>query len=66
MTAESKRKIAKGITKVFDEIGIQKERVEIIIYEAPKTDSAKGGELHSELETLKNKSAIAIFSKVKV
>ncbi len=57
MSVESKREIAKGITKVFEEIGIPKEAVEIIIYEAPKTNWATGGELHSESERL---------SKVKV
>ena len=50
MTNESKRRIVEGITKVFEEIGIPKEGVEIIIYEAPKTNWATGGELHSESE----------------
>jgi 4-oxalocrotonate tautomerase len=48
MSKESKRKIVEGITKVFEDIGIPKEAVEIIIYETPKTNWATGGELHSE------------------
>ena len=52
MSKESKQKIAKGITKVFEEIGIPKEAVEIIIYETPKTNWATGGQLHSESEKL--------------
>jgi 4-oxalocrotonate tautomerase len=57
MSKESKRKIVKGITRVFEEIGIPKEGVEIIIYETPKTNWATGGELHSESEK---------FAKMKV
>lgn len=57
MSDESKRRIVEGITKVFEEIGIPKEGVEIIIYETPKTNWATGGELHSESEK---------FAKIKV
>lgn len=52
MSKESKRKIVEGITKVFEDIGIPKEAVEIIIYETPKTNWATGGQLHSESERL--------------
>ena len=52
MSTESKRKIVKEVTKAFEEIGIPKEAVEIIIYEAPKTNWASGGELHSDSERL--------------
>jgi 4-oxalocrotonate tautomerase len=52
MSTESKRKIVKGVTKAFEEVGIPKEAVEIIIYEAPKTNWASGGELHSDSERL--------------
>ena len=52
MSQESKRKIVEGITEVFEEIGIPKEAVEIIIYETPKTNWATGGQLHSESEKL--------------
>lgn len=57
MSDESKRRIVEGITKVFEEIGISKKGVEIIIYETPKTNWATGGELHSESEK---------FAKIKV
>ncbi|MBS7621529.1 tautomerase family protein, partial [Candidatus Bathyarchaeota archaeon] len=48
MSLESKRKIVQGITKVFEDIGVPKDAVEIIIYEVPKTNWATGGQLHSE------------------
>ncbi|MEM2465082.1 MAG: tautomerase family protein [Candidatus Bathyarchaeia archaeon] len=50
MSIESKRKIVEGITKVFEDIGIPREAVEIIIYETPKTNWATGGQLHSDSE----------------
>ncbi len=52
ISLESKRRIVQGITKVFEDIGVPKEAVEIIIYEAPKTNWATGGQLHSESEKL--------------
>ncbi|MEJ2271991.1 MAG: tautomerase family protein [Candidatus Bathyarchaeota archaeon] len=48
MSLENKKKTVEGITKVFEELGVPKQAVEIIIYEAPKTNWATGGELHSE------------------
>jgi 4-oxalocrotonate tautomerase len=48
MTSENKRKTIEGITKVFVEMGVPKEAVEIVIYEAPKSNWATGGQLHSE------------------
>lgn len=48
MTAENKKKCVEGITKVFEEMGVPKEAVEIVIYEAPKENWASGGQLHSE------------------
>lgn len=45
---ENKKKIVEGITKVFEDLGVQKQAVEIIIYEAPKSNWATGGQLHSE------------------
>jgi len=57
MSKESKRRIVEGITKVFEEIGIPKEAVEIIIYETPKTNWATGGQLHPDSEK---------FTKIKV
>jgi len=52
MSKESKRRIVEGITKVFEEIGIPKEAVGIIIYETPKTNWATGGQLHSDSDKL--------------
>ena len=49
MTLENKKKTVEGITKVFEELGVPKEAVEIVIYEAPKTNWATGGRLHSEI-----------------
>lgn len=48
MSLENKKKTVEGITKVFEELGVPKQAVEIIIYEAPKSNWATGGELHSE------------------
>jgi len=48
MSLENKRRMVEGITKVLEEMGIPREAVNIIIYEAPKTDWATGGQLHSE------------------
>jgi 4-oxalocrotonate tautomerase len=48
MTPENKKKTVEGITKVFVDLGIPKEAVEIVIYEAPKSNWATGGQLHSE------------------
>ena len=52
MSKESKRRIAEGITMVFEEIGIPKEAVEVMIYESPKENWATAGQLHSDSETL--------------
>jgi len=35
MTLENKRKTVEGITKVFEGLGVPREAVEIVIYEAP-------------------------------
>ena len=40
--------MVEGITKVFEDWGVPKEAVEIVIYEAPKTNWARGGQLHSD------------------
>jgi 4-oxalocrotonate tautomerase len=48
MTPENKKKTVEVITKVFEDLGIPKEAVTIIIYEAPKSNWATGGQLHSE------------------
>lgn len=48
MSAENKKKTVEGITKVFEDMGIPKEAVTIVIYEEPKSNWATGGQLHSE------------------
>ena len=48
MTLENKKKTVKGITKVFVDLGVPKAAVEIVIIEAPKSNWATGGLLHSE------------------
>jgi 4-oxalocrotonate tautomerase len=49
ITDDNKRRIAEGITKVFEDLGIPRDAVELIIYETPKTNWATGGKLHSVL-----------------
>jgi 4-oxalocrotonate tautomerase len=51
MTKEKKKSIVEGITKVLEELGIPREAITVIIYEAPKTNWATGGQLHSEKYT---------------
>jgi 4-oxalocrotonate tautomerase len=51
MSPENKRKTVEGITKVFEDLGVPKEAVVIVIYEAPKSNWATGGQLHSERHT---------------
>ncbi|MEM0021240.1 MAG: tautomerase family protein [Fervidicoccaceae archaeon] len=46
--ADTKRRIAEGITKVLEEQGIPREAVTIIFYEVPKDSWASGGVLHSD------------------
>jgi 4-oxalocrotonate tautomerase len=48
MTPENKKKTVEGITKVLEDMGVPKEAVEAVIYEAPKGNWATGGQLHSE------------------
>ena len=48
MSKENKMKVVEGMTKVLEGIGIPREAVTIIIYEAEKTNWASGGQLHSE------------------
>jgi 4-oxalocrotonate tautomerase len=48
ITAENKKKAVEGITKVFVDMGVPNEAVHIVIYEAPKSNWATGGQLHSE------------------
>jgi 4-oxalocrotonate tautomerase len=48
MSKENKKKVVEGITRVLEELGIPREAITVIIYEAPKTNWASGGKLHSE------------------
>jgi 4-oxalocrotonate tautomerase len=48
MSIENKKKTVEGITEVFEELGVPKEAVEIVIYEVPKSNWATGGQLHTE------------------
>ncbi|TRO42829.1 4-oxalocrotonate tautomerase [Candidatus Bathyarchaeota archaeon] len=48
MSLEKKKRIVQGITTVLEEIGIPRDSITVIIYEAPKDNWASGGQLHSE------------------
>ena len=48
MSPENKKKIVEGITRVFEDLGVPKDAVTIVIYEEPKSNWATGGQLHSE------------------
>ena len=48
LSEEAKEKIIEGITKVFADLGIRKEAVEIVIQEIPKENWGIGGERASE------------------
>ena len=49
MSPENKKKIVEGITKVFEDIGVPRDAVTVVIYETPKTNWATGGRLHWEV-----------------
>ena len=48
MSEENKKKAVEGMTRVLEELGIPRDAVTVIIYEAPKGNWATGGQLHSE------------------
>jgi 4-oxalocrotonate tautomerase len=48
ITPENKKKTVEGIKKVFEDMGVPKDAVHIVIYEVPKSNWATGGKLHSE------------------
>ena len=48
-SAEQKEKLMKGIMKAFEEIGVKKERVTIIIHDTPKTNWGIEGEQASKI-----------------
>jgi len=45
---EAKRKVIAGMTKVFTEMGIPAEAVEVVIHEVPMENWGVGGEQASE------------------
>jgi len=51
MTKENKKRLVEGMTKVLEELGIPRDAVTVIIYEAKKTNWATGGQMHSEKYT---------------
>ena len=53
VSKEAKAKIIKGITKVFEELGIPPEGVEVVIHEVPKENWGIGGEQAIESEKFK-------------
>jgi len=56
MAEDSKKKIAEGMTKVLEDLGVPRDAVHVIIYETPKTNWATGGKLHSVI--LKNQKGL--------
>lgn len=48
VSPEAKKKIVSGVTKVFEELNIPREAVEVIIIETPKENWGVAGELASE------------------
>jgi len=53
VSKEAKARIVKGITRVFEELGIPAQAVEVVIHEEPKENWGIGGELASESERFK-------------
>lgn len=47
-TSEQKKKLASGISKAFEEVGVKKENVHIIIRDTPKDSWAVGDKMMSE------------------
>jgi 4-oxalocrotonate tautomerase len=48
LSREAKARIIKGITKVFEELGIPGQAVGVVIHEVPKENWGVGGEQASE------------------
>ena len=49
-TVKQKEKLIKGITKAFEEIGVQSEWLTIIIHDVPKSNWGMRGEQASNIE----------------
>jgi len=47
-TPEQKEKLIKGITRAFEEIGVNPEHLSVIIHENPKTNWGIGGKQASK------------------
>ncbi|MEM1586020.1 MAG: tautomerase family protein [Candidatus Bathyarchaeia archaeon] len=47
-SSEAKKKVIAGITKVFADLGVPAEAVEVLIHDVPKEDWGVGGERASE------------------
>lgn len=47
-SSEGKKQVIEGITKVFTEMGIPAQAVEVVIHEIPKENWGIGGEQASE------------------
>lgn len=45
---ETKRRIAKGITEVFERENVPSEAITVVMHETPKANWATGGRLHSD------------------
>jgi 4-oxalocrotonate tautomerase len=48
MSAENKKKVVEGITKVLETTGIPSQAIHVAILEIPQQNWATGGKLHSE------------------
>ncbi|MCC6011134.1 MAG: tautomerase family protein [Desulfurococcaceae archaeon] len=48
LSKETKARIVKNITRVFEDLGTPAHAVEVIIHETPRENWALGGELASE------------------
>ena len=47
---EKKKKLFEGITKAFEEVGVEKEALQIVIRDVPKSNWAKGGVSFSRID----------------
>jgi 4-oxalocrotonate tautomerase len=45
---DAKRRIAEGITKVFENEKVSKDAVEVLMFEVPKNHWSRGGKLYSD------------------
>ena len=48
LSKDAKKRIVYGITRVFEELGVPREAVTVVIHEEPKESWGIGGELASE------------------